>query len=185
MCCSISSVTYCQRGLDCNTCEWVQKAPSCYQPFNKKLSCRNKVSESVWCVNSKLTVSLCRLCRGSAGQPSPQRPAQSLANPLQQAVYSKRIISPIPWCHCKARGGLTSRWTPPPAPPHPLSIPSVWTVPPMTIWKSVLGFKPLSLQASDDRSVCTGSDARFILQLFQCQNNWRTAHRKQKVICCE
>lgn len=102
--CCISSVTYCQHGLSCNICEWDHKAPSCYQPFNKKIKLR--VSEPVRCVNLKLSVSLCCLCCGSAGQPRPERPTRTLANPLQQAVYSKRIISPIPWCHCKATAAL-------------------------------------------------------------------------------
>lgn len=172
MCCGVSSVIYCQRGLGCNTCEWDHKAPSCYQPFNKKRSCRNKVWWS--CVVCELEASL---CPGSAGQPSPQRPAQSLANPLQQAVYSKRIISPIPWCHCKATVAL------PHAEPRLLPLLTLGLY--NATGKSLLRFKPLSLQAGDDRSVCTGSDARFILQLFHCQDNWQTAHRKQKAICCE
>lgn len=42
------------------------------------------------------------LCR----RPSPKKRVRASAKPLQQAVYSKRIISPIPWCHCKATEAL-------------------------------------------------------------------------------
>lgn len=90
----------------------------------------NKMCEHVQWVNSGLLVTIghdssCPALQDSAGQPSPESSTRSLAKPLQQAVSSKRITSPILWCHCKATRGLTSWSTPPPAPPPPLHFPSL------------------------------------------------------------
>lgn len=54
----------------------------------------------------------------------------------------------------------------------------------IAFWQSVHKFKTFPPQASDDRSSCTCSDASFILWLFEWQNNWQSAHRKQSAIWC-
>lgn len=67
-------------------------------------------------------------------------------------------------------------------PTYPLL--SVWMVAAIAFWQSVHKFKTFPPQASDDRSSCTCSDASFILWLFEWQNNWQSAHRKQSAIWC-
>lgn len=77
------------------------------------------MSQPVWCVNSESFVMFLSVASAVALSPEPIEVYSKFTQPI--TAYSKRIISPIPWCHCKATEAL-AHGDPPsplPAPPHP------------------------------------------------------------------
>lgn len=114
-----------QHVLHRHTCEEDHKVPSCCHPFNKNKA-ENKVSELVWCVNSGATWI---------------EDSRTLPNPLQRTAYSKRIISPIPWCHYKATEALAHGEPPPLQPLLAFSCQSE-RLPPITISSQVEKISP-------------------------------------------
>lgn len=122
---------------------------------------------------------LYRLHCGSAGQSTPERSTRTLPNSLQDTVRGLYHQSPDVTVKPQRPYLIVS----PLPPPLCLPPPSAWMVPSIMIWQSVHRFDSFP-QVSDDRSFCTCSDAWFIW-LFEWQNNWQTAHRKQRAIWCE
>lgn len=86
--------------------------PSCCRPYWVTDKAENKVSRPVWCVHLQLPVMFPSVA--PRGNGATEGSTGSLLNPLQHAVYSKRIISPILWCHCKATEALAQTDTPRP-----------------------------------------------------------------------
>ncbi len=118
-----------------------------------------------------------------AGQPSLKRSPRTSPNPLQHAAYSKRIISPIPWCHFKAKEALAHS-EPPfllPTPPHPLNGAAHHE---LAISSQVQNIPPL-------RQVTTGAPthAQMLASFFGCLSGRTTVKlptgKKQAAIWCE